>query len=131
MAAKKKCYWDGVEIQGLVNFQEITREKSTIDVPSFKIIRKIQSGITTLPTIDIKYEHRRGTNTLQFFLDFYNNDEVKDLEIVDVDATGTEYHRKLARQCECFKLVEPAYDAAAPEFASVTISVIPWEIIDL
>lgn len=128
---KKKVFWDGVEVPGLVSVAELTLEKSTIDVPSFKRIRKIQSGIITIPVVEMKYRVDRDASTQKFWEDFYFNDTVKDGIVSRVDAFGVEFAVRILQQCECWKYVEPAYNAEAPEYASVTVSVIPWEIVFL
>lgn len=129
MAMKIKAYWDGTEIQGLVNVGEITEERRTIEVPSFDRIRDIQSGIVKMPQIEFTYETRRGSETLQFFKDFYEKQEVKDVELVRTDAHGVEYERVTWTQCEIMTKTMPAYDAANPEFAKITFVVTPWDVI--
>lgn len=131
MAEKKKVFIDGVEIEGLVSVSEIPREKRTIEVPSFSTIRDIQSGITKLPPMEMVYSLKRGTNTLQFWEDFYNNNEQKDIEIVRTDADGVEFKRVLYPGCECTRAGEPEYDAANPTYAQIRVTVVPWNIIDL
>jgi hypothetical protein len=131
MAEKKKVYWDGVEIPGLVSVAELTLEKSTIDVPSFKRIRKIQSGIITIPVVEMKYRIDRDTATQSFWEDFYFNDVVKDGIVYRVDAFGVEFAKRVLQQTECYKYTEPAYNAESPEYASITVGLIPWEILFL
>ena len=124
MAEKKKTLWDGVEIPGLVSVGEITREKGTVDVPSFRKIRPIQNGVTTNPEIPLVYSLERNTNALQFFDDFYDNNEVKDLEIIRTDAHGVEFSRVVYTDCEIKSITEPPYDAATPDFSKTSIVVI-------
>lgn len=128
MAEKKKVWWDGVEIPGLVSVKEITLEKSLIEVPSFKRIRQLSSDITKVPAIEMMYEAARDTTTLQFFTDFYLKNQVKDCTIVRTDAHGVEFSRRIAPQCECVKITEPEFDAASPKYASVSVTVIPSEL---
>lgn len=128
MAEKKKVIIDGVEIPGLVSVAEITLEKSTIEVPSFSRIRLIQSGIIKLPAISLKYRVDRDTETLNFWQNYHQNNEIHDVELIRTDATGTEFARRLLPQCECNKMTDPGYDAANPEYASITIELIPWDI---
>lgn len=129
MAEKKQVFWDGVEIPGLVLVEEITLEKSTIEVPSFKKIRIIQSDITKIPAVNLKYRLDRGTSTLKFWEDFYYENEIHDASIIRTDASGAEFARRLLPQCECIKISEPAYDAASPTYASITVTVLPYDII--
>ena len=131
MVEKKKCYWDGVEIAGLVSVNEITREKRTVEVPSFKRIRDIQSDIQKLPQVTLVYKVERNTNTLSFFESYFDKNEVKDLEIVRTDAHGVEMPngRKVYSQCEIISISEPPYDAASPDYAKTTVVVAPYDII--
>ena len=129
MAEKKKGLYDGVEVPGLVNVSEITREKSVISVPSFRRIREIQSGIVKMPQLTLIYKLERGKNTLSFFEDFFDNDEVKDLELIRTDAHGVEFNRKMYQQCEVMSITEPAYDAASPDYAKVTVVLVPYDIV--
>jgi len=131
MAEKKKNFWDGDEQPGLVSVEEIPREKRTVEVPSFSVIRDLNSGITKLPPLNMVYKIERNTTTRKFFEDFYTKNQVKELEIVRTDADGIEFARKLYPYCECVKISEPSYDAANPNYASISITVVPWDIIDL
>lgn len=124
MVEKKKIYYDGVEIPGLVSVSEISREKSTVDVPSFRKIRPVQSGVVKNPEITIVHKLERDTNTLSFFDSFFDDNEVKDVEIVRTDAHGVEFQRILYSECEIKTMTEPAYDAASPDYAKVTIILI-------
>ena len=133
MVEKKKCYWDGVEIAGLVSVAEITREKRTVEVPSFKKIRDVQSDIQKLPQVTLVYKVERNTNTLEFFENYFEKNEVKDLEIVRTDAHGVTMPRgrKIYSQCEPISISEPAYDAASPDFSKITIVVAPYDIVPI
>ena len=128
MAEKKRIYWDGEEIPGLVNVKEIVLEKSMIDVPSFRRIRQISSDITRVPAIEMTYETARGTKTLEFFNDFYLKSEIHQCVIVRTDAGGSEFDNLILPDCECLKLVIPDYDAAAPKYAALTVTILPSEI---
>ncbi len=131
MAEKARVLWDGVEIPGLVSKGEVPREKSTIDVPGFNRSRAIPSGITTVPTIEFVYKIERGTNTLQFFEDFYTNNEEKECTIIRTDGHGDEFARRLMQFCEIISLIEPPYDAASPDYAKITFTVIPWDYVSI
>lgn len=131
MAEKAKIYWDGVEVDGLSRVQEVTLEKSTIEIPEFKRKRLIQSGVTTIPAIELDYIIKRNNNALAFFNSFYDNDEIKDAILVRTDASGAEFERILWQSCECIKKVKPAYEAGNPQAAKITITIIPWDIITL
>jgi hypothetical protein len=131
MALKRKALWNGEEIPGLVKVAEIPLEKGTLDVPEFKKIRVIQNGISKNPPIEMIYKIERSTNTKQFFKDFYFNDEVHDLTLINTDAHGAEIDRILCSDCECVKYSEPETDLASPPYAQITIIIIPWEITPL
>ena len=130
MVEKKRAEWDGVEKSGLVNVGEILREKRTVEVPSFRRIRDIQSGVEKMPRIPLTYKVERNTDTLKFFEDFFDKNEVKDLEIIRTDAHGVEFARKVWTQCEVLSITEPAYDALNPDFAKVTVEVAPFDLIN-
>lgn len=131
MAEKKRVLIDGEEIPGLVNVQEITLEKAQIEVPEFKKIRRIQSGITTIPAIELTYKLARGTSTHKFMKDWYFNDEQHDVTIVRTDASGAEFARTLLPSCECVRYQEPAFDASAPVYAQVPITIAPWDVLPI
>ena len=129
MVEKKRVKWDGVEIQGLVSVPDIIREKRVVEVPSFRRIRDVQAGIEKLPQITLVYKLERSAVTLKFFEDFFDNNEVKDCEIIRTDAHGSEFSRKSYTGCEVISITEPAYDAASPTFAQITIVVVPYNIV--
>ena len=130
MVEKKRVKWDGVEIPGLVTVDEITREKRTAEVPSFKKIRDIQSGIEKFPQLTFTYKLERNTETLTFFEKFFEENSIKDCEVIRTDAHGVEFSRKAYTGCELLSVSEPAYDAATPEFAKITVVAIIYNIVD-
>ena len=131
MVEKKRAKWDGEEVAGLVSVSEITREKRVVEVPSFRRIRDVQSGIEKNPQLTLVYKNERTTNTLEFFENFFDNNEVKDLEIIRTDAHGVEIPRgrKVYTQCEVLSITEPAYDAANPDYSKITVVIIPYDIV--
>ena len=129
MVEKKRVKWDGVETPGLVNVAEIVREKRTVEVPGFRRIRDVQSGIEKLPQLTFIYKLERSTNTLEFFEDFFNNNEAKDCEIIRTDAHGDEFSRKSYTGCEVISITEPAYDAANPNYAQISVVVAIYNIV--
>jgi len=131
MVEKKKCLWEGNEIPGLVSFGEVLREKRVVEVPSFRRIRDIQSGIEKMPQLTLVYKLERNTDTLNFFETFFDKDEVKDLEVIRTDAHGVEFKRKMYSNCELLSITEPAYDAANPDFSKITVVCCPYDIIDM
>ena len=124
MAEKKKVYWDGVEIPGLVSVSEIPREKGTVDIPSFRKIRPVQNGVVKNPEITLVYKIERDTNTLSFFDKFYDDNEVKDMEVVRTDAHSVSFDRTIYTECEIKTITEPPYDASNPDYAKITIVII-------
>ncbi|MHC4717628.1 MAG: hypothetical protein ACYS5V_11710 [Planctomycetota bacterium] len=131
MAEKKRVLFDGEEIPGLTNIQEIPMEKGQLEVPEFHRIRRIQNGITTIPAVEMTYKIAKDTNTLKFFRDYFNNDEDHDVTIVRTDAAGTEFARTLLPSCECVRYLEPGFDAANPTYAQVQVTLTPWDVIPI
>jgi hypothetical protein len=131
MVEKKKALWDGNEVSGLVSVAEITREKRTVEVPSFRRIRDVQSGIVKMPQLTLVYKLERNTNTMEFFETFFDENEVKDLELIRTDAHGVAFGRKMYIGCEVISISEPAYDAASPDYAKTTIVIAPEDIINI
>lgn len=131
MAEKVRITIDGEEWQGLVNFGEISLEKDQIEVPEFKHIRKIQSGITRIPAIDVTFKISRNSKTFQMIKSWYFNDEIHDIVKIRTDASGTESSRTLLTACECVRYYEPPFDGAAPTYAQVQTRFLPWDIIPI
>lgn len=131
MAEKKRVLWDNEEIPGLVSVEEMVIDKNTIEVPSFSKIRTIPNGVITIPTIVMVYKLVRDAITHNFFKDFYFQNEIKDAIIIRVDGHGVEFDRNLIPSCECIGITDPAYDAAAPEYAQIRITVAPWDYVPI
>jgi hypothetical protein len=132
MAVKARFLIDGTtELSGLTNLGEVNLENGVIDVPEFNYIRKIQSGITTMPEIQCSFETRRdstGGGTRATLEAWFNNKEVKDVTIVYMDATGTEFERDSWTSVELRKLSKPAVDASSPTYAKLDVTFLPYEI---
>lgn len=128
MAGKVKLLFDGEEIQGLTSFGDVPLENGTIEVPTFNKINKIQSGVTTMPEVQCVYECRRNTNTRQFFKDYFYNKEKHDITVIRCDADGIEYGRDLWSAVECKHFQENSFDAGSPTFASVQVTLLPFDI---
>lgn len=131
MAEKRRILADGTEIPGLVNVGDIILEEGVLEVPEFSKIRKIKNGITMIPTIPLIYKTNRGTETLKFFQDWKNNNEVKDVTLIRTDAHGAEFARQLWSGCEISKITYPAYDATSPTYAQIQIDILPYDVVDL
>jgi hypothetical protein len=123
-AEKIRAYFDGQEVVGLVSVGERPREEQTVEVPSFSKIRPINNGITKYTPIEMKFKLMAGANTLQFFRDYYEQEQVKLCTISRTDGHGVEFARTNYMDSECYKLVEPAYDAASPNYAQITIGLV-------
>jgi len=127
----EKHIWeiDGVEVAGLVKSGELVLDRGTIDVPEFNFIRKIQNGITVIPAVEAIYKIKAASDTLKFFRDWFQNNEVKEIVKIRTDASGTEFARTIYQDCECIKYSEPEFDGAAPIFAQINMIFLPYDII--
>ena len=128
MAGKVRVLYDGEEIEGLTRFGGVPFENGMIEVPTFNRIRKIQSGVTTMPEVELVYETRRNTNTRKFFKDFYHKKEKHDVTVIRCDADGTEYDRELWSAVECNKFSENEFDAGSPTYAQINVTLLPYDI---
>jgi len=129
LAEKIKILIDGEELSGLVEFGEVIIEKGEIEVPEFHKIRKIQSGLSKMPSIDMTFKISRGSKILKILRDWYFNDEVHDVVKIRCDATGTEFARTLFPSCECVKYQEPAFSGMTPNFAQCQTRLLVWDVI--
>jgi hypothetical protein len=131
MAEKVRMMVDGEEIQGLVSFGELKLEKGQIEVPEFKVIRLIQSGITKIPAIDVTFKISRNSNTYKKIKDWFFKDEIHDITKVRCDASGTEFGRTLFPSAECVQYHEPPFQGEAPVYAQIQTRFLAWDIIPL
>lgn len=129
IAEKVRALVDGEELEGLVSFAEIPLEKGMIEVPQFKRIRNVQNGITKVPPVELVYKISVNSKTHKFYKDWYFNDEVHDVTKIRTDAKGTEWARTLLPECECVAYTEPAYEAANPGYAKLTVRLIPVDVV--
>lgn len=128
MAGKVKVLYDGEEIEGLTRFGDVPLENGTIDVPTFNHIRKVQSGVTTMPEVRLTYETRRNTKTRKFFKDYFHKKEKHDVTIIRCDADGVEYDRELWSAVECNHFSENEFDAGSPTYAQINVTLLPYDI---
>jgi hypothetical protein len=128
-AEKKKVLFDNEEIPGLTNVAEFMLEKGVIEVPEFAKTRVIQNGVEKVSIVELTYQIKRESGTLQFFKDFYFNQEVKDVTIIRTDAHGSEFARDLLPGCESIKYTVTEYDAANPTYAQIKVTLVPWDLI--
>jgi hypothetical protein len=131
LSERKRVYWDGVEIEGLAAVGEIPLEKGEIDVPEFDRVRKIESGVITIPTVEMTYKLRRGGQAITFFRDWFRNSEEKDGVIVSVDAAGNEIDRTLLQGCQCSRFSIPEYTAESPTYAMRRLRFTPHDVIPI
>ena len=123
MALKRKILYDNEEVPGLVETSELKDEEGIVDAPAFNRIFKIKNGVKTFEPLDLVYRIDRTTNTRQFFLDFFQNNETKDMTIINTDGTGREMDRWLCRDCECSLFSERTYNAAGVEFFGISVRI--------
>ena len=131
LAEKKRVLIDGEELPGLVFVGEVSREKGQVEVPEFDRTRRIQNGVTTIPPVEMRWKIQRDTNTRQFLLDWYDQNETHDVTVITTDATGSEIERQLMTASECVKHSRPEYAGEAPVFSMVTIIIAPWDIVTI
>lgn len=127
-AEKNRVEIDGEEIPGLVRVGETSLEKGQIEVPGYDKIRPIQNGVSTVPAIEMEYKLTKGTNTLQFFRQWYRRNESHDVTKIRVDAAGEEFARTLYPDCECVRYAEPEYTADSPGYARVMVTLAPYDV---
>lgn len=128
MAGKVKVLYDGNELEGLTQFGDVPLENGTIDVPTFNRVRKIHSGVTTMPEVQLTYEVRRNTDTRKFLKNYFHNKEKHDITVIRCDADGVEYGRELWSQVECNRFQENSFDASSPNYAQIQITLLPYDI---
>jgi hypothetical protein len=128
MARKIKIDIDGIERANLVQVGAIERNQVTAEVPSFDKLRTIITGVDTIPVIDMGWKFTRDSDTKEFLKNWYEKTEIKDVILIETDGTGAEIDRITLLQCECAKYSLPEYDAAAPDYYRVDISLAPYDI---
>ena len=128
MAAKSRLLFDGEEIPGLVRVAEIPLERGEIEVPEVGKIRRIENGIETIPAIEVTYKTARGTNTRGFFRTWWQQQDQKDVTLIRVDSTGTEFERLTLSDCQLRSLVDPETDHANPTYAQIRATIVPWDV---
>jgi hypothetical protein len=124
IALKRRVLYDGEETKGLVNTGDLKDEKATAEAPGYNRTSDISSGVKKLDPLDLVYKVSAGTSTKKFFKDYYYNDEVKDVVIINTDATGQEIDRWLWPDTECVLFSEESYDAGAVKFFGVAIKLV-------
>lgn len=130
MVRKIKMQVDGGAMVDLIRVGEINLEDaSPQEVPSFDRVVTVLSGVTKINPVDISFKIRRNSDTITVVEKWCSKNEVKDVILIETDGHGAEYQRKILPSCEAGNLVLPEYDAAAPVFAQVNITIFPFNVI--
>jgi hypothetical protein len=125
---KRKLYWDGEEIPGLVSMPELNLEMGEVEVPEFDKIITVANGVVKVNPFTLVYKLARDGKAMKFLNDFFTEGETHDLTIARTDGAGVEFGRILIQDCECSKKTYPPYDAASPEFAKLTVNILPGSV---
>lgn len=128
MARKIKIEIDGLERANLIYVGAIERNQVVTEVPEFAKLKSIITGVDTIPPIDFGFKYTRDSETKQFFKDWYVNNEVKNVILVEVDGSGADIDRITLLQCECSKYSIPEYAAEAPSYYRIDITLLPYDI---
>jgi len=128
MARKIKLEIDSSPFNNLVNFGEINREKTTVEVPEFQKLRTIQTGVDIIPVIEVGFKYKRNADTNQFLRNWYENSEQKDVIVIETDGSGTEIDRMALSSVELGKYSLEEYDAASPGYYRINVSFLPYNI---
>lgn len=131
MVEKKKVLIDNVEIPGLVSFGESGIEDGEVEVPGFDRIVTIANGTGKVLPVDAIYKVRRDSETMDFFKNWKFKGQQKDVTVIRTDASGVEFGRTLLPSTECSKFTEPAYDASNPEYAKISVRLLPYDYIPI
>ena len=125
---KRRVLVDNEELPGLVKVGALPKDEQTVEVPGFRNVRTIKSGVTKIAPVDMTYKVEHGTKTRDFINSWKENDEVHDVVVIQCDATGQEFGRYLLPQCMAAKTDPGEADLGAVTFAHIDISLIPWDI---
>ena len=125
---KKRIYADGVEIEGMISIDEYTIEDGIVSVPGFQKIVPVKNGVKTIPSIGAVFKVTRGSATLKFMQDWYEKNEVKEVTLERTDRAGVVFATELWSKVECAKNGVPAYDAASPGVAQISVILLPEDI---
>lgn len=132
MAAKRKIEYDGEEVPGLVFSGELRLAQGSIEVPGFDKIIPIGNGVTTIPVWEVRYKTERGTNTKAFFRDWAQNNEIKDVTVINTDGHGVEIDRITLPDCECLEWVPiQESDSSSPPYAMIMAVIAPADVIPI
>jgi len=131
MARKVRIEVDGVKYPNLIQMGAIDRSQVTVDVPSFAKLRTIITGVDIIPPIDMGFKFTRNSTTKDVLKFWYDSNLPKDIVVIETDGAGEEIDRVTLLQCECSKYARTEYDAAAPTYFRIDITVVPYDILEL
>lgn len=131
MVQKKKFLADGSELEGLINMGEYPLEEGVTQIPGQNKIVPVKNGVTTIPPVEATFKITRDSKTLQTLQDWKNDNEYKDCIIITTDGSGAEQYREILPNVECSKISGPAYDASNPAPATVTVTFLPEDVIQI
>ena len=118
---------DGNEIPNLVKVNDQKVEKGMVDVPAYDRIVQIQNGIRKIPALELEYKDSVGGSAPDVYNSWFENNEIHDVTIRFVDATGAEFDRHTLPACECQAYARPGYDAANPDYAKIMVTLLPYD----
>ena len=118
---------DGVEVINLVKVNGMKVEKGVVEVPAYDRIVSIQNGIRNIPPLELEYKDSVGGNAVDVYNDWFEKNEIHDVTIIFLDATGVEFDRHTAPGCECSAYERPGYDATNPEYAKIMVTLLPYD----
>ena len=109
---------------GLVETSDLIDQEGTVEVPGFNRKVDIKDGVKKVEPLDVVYKIQKDTNTLQYFYDWYRNNEDHDVTIINTDGTGVEVDRWLWADCEVTRFSERTFNAAGIEFYGLSAQII-------
>jgi hypothetical protein len=125
---KRRIYWDGEEIPGLVSMPEFPLEMGEVEVPEFDKIITVANGVIKVNPFTLVYKLARDGKAMDFLNKFFGDGETHDCIIARTDGAGVEFGRILIQNCECSKKTYPEYDAASPTYAKFTVTILPGSV---
>lgn len=131
MVEKKKLDVSGENLEGLIGVEEYPMEEGTASIAGVDKIVQVKNGVTTIPSIPMTFKITRNSKTLKFLYDWKNKNEYHDCTMIRTDGAGVEFARELMPNVECSRYVGPAYDASNPAPATVSVTLLPEDIIPI
>jgi len=128
MVSKKKLIVDGQDVPGLINVDEISREKGAVEIPSFQSIVSRTDGTERVPPVMLTIRNDRDQEAHVLFEDWFKQNLVKDVIIVEYDGHSVEYGRYLLGRCECSRKTIQAFDAATGAASQFAVTILPESI---